>query len=628
MYGLGCVVLRALGFIVACCVLLRVVMICSASQVELAKSQNDPVTVGVIPARGGSRGIPRKNARLLNGRPLIEYIIQAAQSARLLDGVYLSTDDSELKAIAQTLGIPVLDRPEALAGPDATLDEVTCDALKQLRGQGVDPELVVTLQATCPLLSGATIDRAIEQMKADPKLETVVSVVKDSHLEWALDENGQPVPCYEERVNRQFLPPKFREAGAVVVCRRDVIRSGSRFGQAIGLLEVPRMESIDIDDYFDWWLAEKSLRRRRICFNVLGNAEQGLGHAYRVLTLADRLIDHELHFVLNERSVMAADLIRNRYYPVTVVPEGEELNAIRKLQPDLVVNDVLNTEASFIESMKSFARVINFEDLGPGAAQADAVINAMYKASDLQSHNDVYSGIQYCCLRDEFYSITPRRPEDDVRQILLLFGGTDASGGTLKLLDWLDRLKGDWVVNVVVGMGYRDLDSLKAKAGRCRHTVKVTNDTRVISRHMHQADLAITSAGRTVFELASLGVPMMVYAQNDRETKHPFAIESHGTVYMGGIDHADFLAFEKAANELLSSRMLRARMHQSLLGENPRGGIDQVLAIIQRHLEHPEIHVVRPYETSIDRTSSHSKTMSLPGIGGGRESRGLAVQGI
>jgi CMP-N-acetylneuraminic acid synthetase/spore coat polysaccharide biosynthesis predicted glycosyltransferase SpsG len=606
----------------------QLVMICSASKVKLAKSHNGPVTVGVIPARGGSRGIPRKNARLLNGRPLIEYVIKAAQSARLLDAVFLSTDDSELKAIAETLGIPVLDRPEALAGPDTTLDEVTCDALEQLRRQGIDPEFVITLQATCPLLSGSTIDRAIEQITTDSKLETVVSVVKDTHLEWELDDSGQAVPCYEKRVNRQYLPPKYREAGAVVVCRRDVIEFGSRFGQSIGLLEVPRMESIDIDDYFDWWLAEKSLRRRRICFNVLGNAEQGLGHAYRVLTLADRLIDHELHFVLNERSLMAADLIKGRYYPVTLVPEGEELEAIRRLQPDLVVNDVLNTEAPFVEALKSFARVINFEDLGPGAAQADAVINAMYKSTDLLSQNEVYSGIQYCCLRDEFYSITPRKPKDEVRQILLLFGGTDASGGTLKLLDWLDRLEGDWVVNVVVGMGYRDLDSLKTKAECCRHKVQVTNDTRVISRHMHQADLAITSAGRTVFELASLGVPMMVYAQNDRETKHPFAIESHGTVYMGGIDRADFPAFEKAANELLSSRMLRARMHQSLLGENPRGGIEQVLAIIQRHLENPEIHVVRPYETSFDQTSPHSKTMSLPGIGGGRQSRGLAVQGI
>lgn len=614
--------------ILAYCVLPWFVMICSASETELAKASRVPKTVGLIPARGGSRGIPRKNARLLNGHPLIEYVIKAAQSATLLDEVYLSTDDSELKAIAQTLGIPVLDRPVSLAGPDATLDDVTCDALLQLQQQGVHPEYVVTLQATCPLLSGATINRAVEQIKSDPKLETVVSVVKDTHLEWTLDEVGKPVPCYEARVNRQFLPPKFREAGAVVVCRRDVIDSGSRFGQSIGLLEVPRMESIDIDDYFDWWLAEKSLRRRRICFNVLGNAEQGLGHAYRVLTLADRLIDHELHFVLNERSAMAADLIRSRYYPVTVVPEGGELEAIRKLQPDMVVNDVLNTEASFVESLKTIASVINFEDLGAGAAQADAVINAMYKPSDLVSHNEVYSGIQYCCLRDEFYSITPRNPEEEVRQILLLFGGTDACGGTLQLLEWLDKLEGDWMVNVIVGMGYRDLDLLRSKASQCRHTVKVTNDTRVISRHMHQADLAITSAGRTVFELASLGVPMMVYAQNDRETKHPFAIESHGTVYMGGIDHADYRAFVKTASELLSSRLLRTRMHQSLLAENPRGGIDQVLAILQRHLENPEIHVVRPYETTNDRTVSHSKTMPLPGIGSGRESRGLAVQSI
>jgi len=554
--------------------------------------------------------------------------MRAALGSAHLEGVYLTTDDPELKAIAQTLGIEVLDRPDSLAGPDTTLDEVTAHSVKQLESQGIHPEMVVTLQPTCPLLSSLSIDRAVEKLIREPNLDTVVSVVKDTHLEWALSEDGTPVPNYKARVNRQYLPPKFRETGAVVACQRKVIDEGSRFGRDIGMLELSRMESIDIDDYFDWWLAEKSLRRRRICFHVVGNAALGLGHAYRVLTLADRLIDHELSFVVNEDSQMAAELIRSRYYPVDVVPQGTELAAIRKHQPDLVINDVLNTEASFIDALKSFSRVINFEDLGSGAKVADAVVNAMYTKADLESHNEVYSGIQYCCLRDEFYSITPRPPSPEVKQVLLLFGGTDVSGGTMKLLQWLDAMEGDWAIHVVVGMGYRHLDPLKEQAAQCRHPVQIINDTRVISRHMHQADMAVTSAGRTVFELASLGVPMMVYAQNDRETKHPFAMESHGTIYMGGVENAEKNQFDEAATELISSRLLRNRMHHSLLKENPRGGIDQVLGLIQRHLEDPTLHILSPYETSDHRAPARATTTALPDIGSGREPRRIAVQGV
>lgn len=595
---------------------------------ENGADERRPKTVAIIPARGGSQGIPRKNARLLNGRPLITYVIQAAQFAERLDWVVISTDDPELKAIAQTMGIHVLDRPEHLAGPEITLDEVTVHVAEQIRQMGIKPERIVTLQPTCPLISSSSIDRAVEKMIEDPTLDTVVSVVRETHLEWILNHEGRPVPNYKARVNRQHLSPKFRETGAIVACKGEMITSGTRFGANTGMLELPRLEAIDIDDYFDWWLAEKSLRRKRICFHVLGNAVLGLGHAYRALTLADRLIDHELSFVVNEESQLAADLIRSRYYPVMIAPKGGELEAIRQAQPDLVINDVLNTEIDFVRSLKAFTSVINFEDLGPGTTEADAVINAMYNPAQLNTIAEVYSGIEYCCLRDEFYSITPRSTSDDVRQILLLFGGTDASGGTLKVLQWLDALEGDWGITVVVGMGYRDIAQLKEKSAACIHSVNIVNDTRVISRHMHQADIAITSAGRTVFELASLGVPMMVYAQNARETTHPFAVESHGTIYMGDIDNADRETFQETANELLTSRLLRGRMSQSLLKENPRGGIHQVLGIVQKHLEHPDIHILKTDETSINRDILHPTQKSLPDFGSWSQPRRIAHKGV
>ena len=120
-------------------------------------------------------------------------------------------------------------------------------------------------------------------------------------------------------MNRQQLPPNFRETGGVVVCSRETLNTGSRFGKHVGVIEVNKKESIDIDDYFDWWLAEKSLTRKCICFHVVGNHETGLGHVYRALTIADRLIDHDVWFLVNEDSFK---LLTNMQIPL--MPKGVE----------------------------------------------------------------------------------------------------------------------------------------------------------------------------------------------------------------------------------------------------------------------------------------------------------------
>ncbi len=538
--------------------------------------------LAIIPVRGGSVGIPRKNARLLRGKPLVAYGIEAALASEEVTCVLVSTDDPELSEVARRFGAEVLPRPDALALPEVTLDDVIVDAVEELEHAGRRFAYVVTIQATSPLLRAATIDRAVRQLRQRGD-DTVLTVVPDRHLAWGRDAQGELRPLYAARRNRQELPPSYRETGGVVVCRREVLESGSRIGEQVSVVELSKAEALDIDDHFDWWLVEKSLGRRRICFRVVGNRETGLGHAYRALTLADRLIDHDVHFVVAAGHELAADLIRDRFYPLTRVNPEREIDALRALEPDLVVSDVLDTSKAEMEALRGLGTpLVNFEDLGPGAALADAVVNALYDAPGGPAGPTALYGAGWCVLRDEFHTVPPITVREEVGEVLLLFGGTDPNDLTARTLRWFDGLPGDWRITVVSGLGYPHADALERFAADARHPVEVVVHTPIVSRYMARADMAVTSAGRTVFELASLGVPMLVIPQNDRECRHAFALESPGVVALPQASELDELEFLEAATQLLGSRFLRESLHRSLLAADIRGGIDRVLAVIER----------------------------------------------
>lgn len=542
-------------------------------------------TIAIIPVRGGSQGIPRKNARLLAGKPLLAYSVESAIGASCIDVVYVSTDNEELAEIARRYGAKVISRPLELACDDVGLDEVILGAVNQIEQTGIKVSQVITIQATCPLISSHTIDKVCS-MQANKDFDTVLTIVDNTHLGWTKNRESEIVPIYESRVNRQLLPRNYRETGGVVACSREILNSGSRFGNKVGVIEVGKTEAIDIDDYFDWWMAEKSLNRRRICFHIVGNRLCGLGHVYRTLTLVDRLIDHDLWFIVNADSEMAAEIIRNRFYTVKVVTPGKEAEEIIKDSPDMVINDILDTEEEFISSLKNAGiAVINFEDLGPGSERADYIINAMYDSHPNINDGRVLHGIEYCCLRDEFYSAQTCKPAKEVGNVLMLFGGTDPAKVTAKTLQWIDEVEGNFNVTVIVGIGNDNLDQIKQIASNLKHETNVISDTSIISSHMAKADIAITSAGRTVFELASMGVPMMVISQNEKETNHIFAQSSPGVMYCGQAGDIGKDKFLDSFKRLIGDEKLRRTMNKELLGSPVRKGIDNVLGLIESALK-------------------------------------------
>jgi N-acylneuraminate cytidylyltransferase len=202
--------------------------------------------LGVIPARGGSKGIPRKNLRPICGRPLIAWTIDAAKSSKLLDRFAVSTEDAEIKAVARELGAEVLDRPDELAGDEVLSWEVLKHALDVTKA-----DVSVLLQPTSPIRDDDLIDRAIEKFLADPALDSMATGYE------------QPIyPPHGQDHRRQDISSKFVNDGSIVVSKRVALEAGGLFGRNAGTMVTDKEQNIDIDDLFDLWLAEKVLEKR------------------------------------------------------------------------------------------------------------------------------------------------------------------------------------------------------------------------------------------------------------------------------------------------------------------------------------------------------------------------------
>ena len=271
--------------------------------------KNNKILV-VIPARGGSKGIPRKNIRLLGGKPLIAHTIEITKASEYVDELVVTTDDNEIAFVAGKFGAKTIKRDGKLAEDSIPLDPVIYDAtIKQEEKEGEKYDVVITVQPTSPLLKTKTLDLAIEKLLDieedndgnEISYDTIISVVDDRHLSWGWDEeNNKYYPLYKARLNRQYLPKSYKETGSIFASKRKFICENSRLGDNIGLIEVSKQESIDIDNYEDWWVAERILKKKKILIKTDASHDIGTGHVYRSLSIASKLINHEVIFLLDE----------------------------------------------------------------------------------------------------------------------------------------------------------------------------------------------------------------------------------------------------------------------------------------------------------------------------------------
>jgi len=535
----------------------------------------------IIPARGGSKGIPRKNVRALAGKPLLQYSINNALNSSFQPDVYVSSEDDEILNLAAKLGANVHNRNLHLSGDAITLDEVIFSAYEEIMAAANKTyDLIVTLQPTSPLLKTASLDKALQQMVDFPKVDTIISATNDTHLTWKKNEEGF-YPNYTARVNRQYLEPVYKETGGFLITRDTVISEAGRIGQKVELFELPQKQSIDIDTFEDWNLCDYHLNRKRIVFSVSGYPEIGLGHIYNTLILANEILDHEVIFFCDAKSALGYQIISQHNYPCHL-QEGDDLTAeVLKLSPDIVINDRLD---STVESMRPYKerdiQIINIEDLGAGTELADLVFNAIYpEETPLENH---FSGPSYFCARDEFILTKEKELQEQVSNVLISFGGVDPNNLTAKVLDSIYDIcqQRQITINVVAGLGYANYDTLNQYKD-----ISVFKNISNISHYMQVADIAFTSAGRTTYELALLGIPSIVMAQNSREMTHFFASEQYGFKNLGLGEEIDNAAVADNFLALLDSLPTRMEMRKKMFAVDLRNGKKRVITHIKRLIQ-------------------------------------------
>lgn len=223
--------------------------------------------LAIIPARGGSKGIPRKNVRLLAGKPLIAHTIEHAHQARSVDRVVVSTDNPEIAAVSKQYGAEVVKRPADLATDTATSESAllhTLDYLQQT--EGYEPDIVVFLQCTSPLMLPEDIDSTVQAL-LDESADSALAVIPFHYFLWHLNEKGDAVGINHEkhvRPLRQEREPQFLETGAAYVMRTPGFRSAKhRFFGKTSLYIMPPERCLEIDEPIDFRIAEELIRERQ-----------------------------------------------------------------------------------------------------------------------------------------------------------------------------------------------------------------------------------------------------------------------------------------------------------------------------------------------------------------------------
>lgn len=220
--------------------------------------------VAVIPARGGSKGVPRKNVRLVAGKPLVAWAIEAAKASTLTDEVIVSTDDDEIASVSERFGARVIRRPPVISGDTASSESALLHVLDVLNQTGERPEEVVFLQCTSPLTTGADIDACIEKLEAECA-DSAFTAKEFFYFVWKRlpDGSAEGVNHSREfRPRRQDREPQFEENGAVYVMKTDgFLKARHRFFGKTVISLMPESRSLEIDTEFDLKVAEQFLVR-------------------------------------------------------------------------------------------------------------------------------------------------------------------------------------------------------------------------------------------------------------------------------------------------------------------------------------------------------------------------------
>lgn len=479
----------------------------------------------IIPAIKKNVAFPDDLVKKLNGISLIQRGINKAKNKYNSKDIFLVTDSEEITLIGERNGINCYYRKDLRLKSVDVINELKFFILKIYKRY----ENIIILWPYTPLLSESTLQNAYNEF-----------LLKDCDVLITLKEESQRLYREKNRSLQNLILDEhrekfFSELKSFVIFKSSLISSKSLSNSKIQPFLLSEDE-VEIRSYQDWWICEKLLRKKIIIFRIIGHKDVGMGHIYRSLSLAHEISDHEIIFVCDDKSRLAVEKIAGYDYRIEVAARNEIEEKILSLNPDLVINDILDTSKNYILKLKSNnIKVVSFEDIGSGSKYTDLTINELYD-SPRENGRNIRWGHRYFFVRDEFNDARPHKFKTKINSLLIAFGGTDPNNLTFKILNKVVDFceKENITIHIVTGGGYPYKEELIGYLQGINYKkINYTNATGVISKIMEKTQIAISSNGRTVYELTHMNIPSIVLSQHERESTHLFSIEENGLINTG-----------------------------------------------------------------------------------------------
>lgn len=226
--------------------------------------------LAIIPARGGSKGLPGKNIRPLCGKPLIGWTIEQAKASRYITDIFVSTDSQEIADVAKQFGVDVPElRPAELASDTAPSSGFVVYTIEKLRAQGKEYDYIILLEPTSPLREVEDIDRSIEILSAHPEADSIVGVCRAECAHPAFmvrcSEQGVLIPYQGDMqtIRRQEIGEVYYFEGTVyVTCPEAYLQKQTFYHDKTLPYIVPKSRAFEVDDLEDWFIIESILKNK------------------------------------------------------------------------------------------------------------------------------------------------------------------------------------------------------------------------------------------------------------------------------------------------------------------------------------------------------------------------------
>jgi len=530
----------------------------------------------IIPARGGSKTISRQNLRFVNNKPLLYYVLKTAISSKIAD-VFVSTESVEIQEFALDMGVGVIKRPKQLSRNLVSFEEITNHAINYLKKDGKIYEKCVVISPGIPLVTVKTIKKFFSNLQTPTK--NIIGFVESKND--------------TRKISLDNVLPKLNKVPGNIIHTKKIMGFYCNDFQSRNLknpfygIKLNQIESTTIHNYHDLETVNQILKQRRILVRVDGSERIGLGHVYNMLTLLNYFQNDEILVVMNSKKILGENKFKMHGYKLQKFTTKKQLEKIiDNFKPDIFINDILDTKKDYIINLKKKYFVINFEDLGKGSHHAHLVFNPIYQSKIKNSKK--FFGSEYACVRDEFRILKSKIPKKNITKILITFGGTDPYNITTKILGFIKKLPlQKYEIIVILGLGNshkNKINVIQSKMTKINYQIKIINDSNLMAKHIRDSDFVISGNGRTVFEIASLNVPMITISANKREESHQFSSLTGGAIHLGTYSRINFNMFEKSIYKMLHYKN-RLQYSKNLKKHDILNGVNKITFKINSEYE-------------------------------------------